>query len=93
MFDWFKKPDYSNVVQFPKSEAPIFPDQVPYEDDYKPEKPAHTFYRIGITDNNRVAFSMGYSEITMTKLGCQQMIEQIEVFMNQLPDAQCQDEE
>jgi hypothetical protein len=50
------------------------------------EEPAKIFYRIGVTDNNRVAFSMGYSEITMTKLGCEQMIEQLEVFMNQLSD-------
>lgn len=93
MFDWFKsreerKAEYDNVVKFPAPQAVPYVEPAP-----EPEKPAHTFYRIGVTDNNRVAFSMGMSEITMTKLGCQQMIEQIEVFMNQLPDTQCQDEE
>jgi hypothetical protein len=85
MFDFFKsrkerEAEYNNVVKFP--EVPKAPYIVPPEP--VPEKAAKIFYRIGITDNNRVAFSMGMSEITMTKLGCQQMIEQIEVFMNQL---------
>jgi hypothetical protein len=90
MFDWFKKRDYSNVIKFPETKA--VPD-IPYVVPPEPEKPAKIFYRIGVTDNNRVAFSMGMSEITMTKLGCQQMIDQLEVFMNQLGDGQCQDEE
>ena len=87
MFDWFKsreerEKEYNNVVKFP--EAPKVPYVVPTPP--PEEKPAKIFYRLGVTDNNRVAFSMGMSEITMTKLGCQQMIEQIEVFMNQLHD-------
>jgi hypothetical protein len=83
MFDWFKKKEYSNVVKFPEPKA--VPD-IPYVAPPEPEKPAKIFYRIGVTDNNRVAFSMGMSEIIMTKVGCQQMIDQLEVFMNQLPD-------
>lgn len=67
----------------PKSVPYIVP---PSQPEPEPEKPAEIFYRLGVTDNNRVAFSMGMSEITMTKLACQQMIEQIEVFMNQLHD-------
>ena len=51
----------------------------------KKEEPAKIFYRFGVTDNNRVAFSMGYSEITMNREGCQQMIDQLTFFMNQLP--------
>ena len=88
MFDWFKgrkerEAEYNNVVKFPEvTKVPYVVPPAPPE----PEKPARIFYRIGVTDNNRVAFSMGVSEITMTKLGCRQMIEQIEVFMNQLPD-------
>jgi len=90
MFDWFKsrkerETEYNNVVKFP--EIPKVPYIVPPAPP-EPEKPARIFYRLGVTDNNRVAFSMGVSEITMTKLGCQQMIEQIEVFMNQLPDGE-----
>lgn len=81
MFNWFGKKDKSNVVPFPElKEVPKAEPPAP------PEKPANVLYRIGITDNNRVSFSMGYSEVTMSKLGCQQMIEQITVFMNQLPE-------
>jgi ABC-type lipopolysaccharide export system ATPase subunit len=95
MFDWFRNyrksegsvaedmnkvmNDMNNVVKFP--ELKTAPPPMPAI-----EEPAKIFYRIGVTDNNRVAFSMGYSEITMTKLGCEQMIEQLEVFMNQLND-------
>ena len=79
MFDWFKKRDYSNVVKFPK------PESVPYiELPAEPEKPAVTYYRIGITDNNRVSFLMGYSEITMNRQGVDNMIRQLEVFRDQL---------
>jgi hypothetical protein len=90
MFDWFKKPEYSNVVPFPKSEAPIFPDQVPYE----PEKNTVTYYTIGHTDDNRVAMRMGHTTLTMTYQGVQNLIDQLELYQNQLnKDDQCQDEE
>ena len=82
MFDFFKKRDYSNVVKFPEVKTPYIVPDAP-----EPPKPeAKIFYRIGATDKNRVAFSMGHMEITMTKLGCQNMIDQLEVFMNQLED-------
>jgi hypothetical protein len=81
MFDWFKKRDYSNVVNFPKPEA------VPYiEPPAETEKPATVYYRIGVTDNNRVSFQMGYSEITMTQSGVNNLIKQLEVFRDQLTD-------
>jgi hypothetical protein len=51
-----------------------------------PEKPATVFYRLGLTDNNRVAFSMGYSEITMNQAGVDNLIQQLQVFRNQLHD-------
>lgn len=50
------------------------------------EEPAKTFYRLGLTDNNRVSFQMGYSEITMSKEGVQQMIDQLAFFQSQLYD-------
>jgi hypothetical protein len=84
MFDFFKsrkerEAEYNNVVKFP---APVPNVEPPVE----PEKPAKIFYRIGVTDQNRVSFSMDYSEITMTKLGVQNMIEQLAVFRDQLHD-------
>lgn len=85
MFNWFKgkKGDSteSNVVPFPELK------EVPkVEPPKQEEKPATIFYRIGVTDKQRVAFSMGYSEITMNKRGVQQMIDQLTVFMNQIED-------
>ena len=84
MFDWFKgknDTDTTNVVPFPElKEVPKVEPPAPKEE------PAKIFYRIGCTDQNRVAFSMGYSEITMNKKGCQQMIDQLTVFMNQIED-------
>lgn len=83
MFNLFGKKDKTpdNVVPFPKPEA------VPYvEPPKQKEKPATVFYRIGVTDSNRIAFNMGYSEITMTKAGVQNMIDQLEFFKSQLQD-------
>ena len=77
MFNWFKK-DKGNVVDFPTPYVvpPVEP----------PETPATIFYRIGATDQNRISFQMGYSEITMTRDGVDNMIKQLEVFRDQLTD-------
>lgn len=83
MFDWFGKKDKGNVVDFPELKSvPKMPEVKPP----KQEEPAKIFYRLGLTDNNRVAFSMGYSEITMSKEGVQQMIDQLTFFQSQLYD-------
>ena len=88
MFNFFRSKtakDYldetkDNVYNLPKPKA------VPPMPEVKKEEPAKIFYRLGLTDNNRVAFSMGYSEITMSRQGVQQMIDQLEFFQNQLTD-------
>ena len=88
IFDWFKKRDYSNVVKFPESKA------VPYiEPPPEPEKPAVTYYRLGITNNSRVSFQMGYSEITMNADGVDNMIRQLQVFRDQVREYEEQDDE
>lgn len=89
MFDWWKnrnkETEQSNVVKFPEpKETPKMPYVVPPEP--PKEKEAKVFYRFGITDNNRVAFSMGHMEITMNKQGCQNLIDQLTFFMNQIPE-------
>lgn len=56
------------------------------------DEDAKIFYRFGITDNNRVAFQMGYTEITMNKQGCQQLIDQVTFFMNQLDEEHVEEE-
>lgn len=81
MFDWFKNKDTSpsNVVKFPE---PKSVPQVPYIE--PPKQPAQVFYRIGVTDDNTVSLQVGYSELTMTKRGVQNLIEQLQVFRDQL---------
>ncbi len=81
MFEWFKKDKTpSNVVPFPEKKNDYIPPEPP-----KAEKPAQTFYRLGMTDNQRVSLSMGYSEITMNYSGVDNLIKQLEVFRDQLP--------
>jgi hypothetical protein len=88
MLDWFRNyrksegsvaEDMSKVIKFPELKAA--PPPVP-----EPEQPAKIFYRFGITDNNRLAFSMGYNEITMNKEGVQGMIDQLTFFRDQLTE-------
>ena len=85
MFDWFNKgKEPSNVVPFPElKEIPKMPYIVPSE---PKEEPTLTYYRLGRTNNNRVSLQIGLSEITMNKEGVQNLIEQLNVFMNQLSD-------
>ena len=87
MFNWFRNifdgpkypgDDMKKVIPFPEKVPYIVP-SVPV-----PEKPAQTYYRLGLTDNNRVSFTMGYSEITLSKVGVQNLIEQLQVFRDQL---------
>ncbi len=76
--------DGADVLKFPELKSvPKIPEVQPP----KPkEDPAKIFYRFGVTDNNRVAFSMGQMEITMNKQGCQNLIDQLTFFKNQLED-------
>jgi hypothetical protein len=102
MFDWFGKAfgrreystwkdvppptdmekvgnDMSKVIPFP--ELKVAPPPMP-----EVEKPAKIFYRLGLTDDNRVALSVGIMEITMSKVGVEHMIQQLQVFRDQLED-------
>jgi hypothetical protein len=79
MFDWFKKPDYSNVVKFPEP--------VPYIVPTKEESTPESIYSIGTTaEGTHMTLKMGHTTLTMTKTGCQNLIDQLEVFKNQLSD-------
>ena len=78
MFDWFRSPDYSNVIKFPETKAVP---SVPYIEQPKPEE---THYTIGITSEDRIALKIGYSTLTMNRTGCEDLIEQLEVFLKQL---------
>ena len=79
MFDFFKKREYSNVVPFPEPVA------TPYIEPPAPkEKDPTIHYTIGHTDDNRVAFRMGYTTLTMNYHGVQALIDQLELYKNQL---------
>jgi hypothetical protein len=83
IFDWFKKREYSNVVPFPKPEA------VPYIEPPAPkEKDPTIHYTIGHTNDNRIAFRMGYTTLTMNHDGVQQLIDQLELYQSQLHQEQ-----
>ena len=80
MFDWFKKPDYKNVV-------PLFPEPkavAPVEPPAPQEKDPTTYYSIGHTDDNRVTLRMGYATLTMNYQGVQTLIDQLELYQSQL---------
>jgi hypothetical protein len=78
MFDWFgRKSDYTNVVKFPEQVK----NPVPYIEAPKAEE---VHYSIGITSEDRIALRIGYSTLTMNKEGCENLIEQLEVFVKQL---------
>lgn len=81
MFDLFGKKQTAKGFLEEAKETYIEP-----EKEETPEKPANTYYRLGLTDNNRVSFQMGYSEITMSRAGCENLIKQLTLFMNQLDD-------
>jgi hypothetical protein len=77
MFDWFKKPDYKNVVSlFPEPAA------VPYIE--PPKEKEQEYYSIGVTSEGKMTFKTGITTLTMTRQGCEDLIEQLTVFKNQM---------
>ena len=80
MFEWFKRPDYSNVVKFPEQ---IKVPANPYVEQPTPEE---IQYSVGITNEDRIALKIGYSTLTMNKMGCENLIEQLDIFVKQLKE-------
>ena len=80
ILNWFKgknkMPD--NVVPFPK------PAEVPYIEPPAPKPEPKTYYTFGLTDDNRLSFTMGYTTLTMNHTGVQNLIDQLEFFKNQI---------
>jgi hypothetical protein len=77
MFDWFKKSSYTSTL-------PLTDPKVPYIETPKQEQ---EYYSIGVTDDNRMTLKIGYTTLTMNRKGCADLIEQLTVFMNQLPES------
>ena len=79
MFNLFKKNKMpKNVVPFPAPKA------VPYVAPPEPKPEPKTYYTFGLTDDNRVTFTMGYTTLTMNDVGVEKLIEQLEFFRSQL---------
>jgi hypothetical protein len=56
----------------------------------EPPKPeSKTYYTFGLTNDNRISFTMGYTTLTMNSVGVDQLITQLEFYKSQLQ----QDEE
>jgi hypothetical protein len=88
MFDWFKsrqerKSEYNNVVPFPE---PREYTKIPYVAPSEPTSEPKTYYTFGLTDDNRVSFTMGFTVLTMNAPGIDQLITQLEFYKSQLTD-------
>jgi hypothetical protein len=89
MFDWFKnKKTPSNVIPFPDHRDYGVDDKnaLPLPEVEPPKKPPVTYYTLGITNEGRLEMKIGYSGITMNYGGCCNLIEQLEVFKQQLAE-------
>ncbi len=74
--------DMSKVIPFPELKSvPPMPAVEPPK-----QEPGKVFYRLGLTDNNRVAISMYYGELTMNGAGVQRLIDQLEFYKSQLSE-------
>jgi hypothetical protein len=88
MFDFFRRRTAKELIEEAKENYTVPTTPVP-------EKPATVYYRIGVTNNNRVSLQMGYSEVTMNREGVESLIKQLSVFRDQLlvEEQECRDEE
>jgi hypothetical protein len=74
MFDFFRKREYTTAPPMPFYEHPK-------------EKEPMCAYNLGATtENTHMMLTVGYTTVTMTKQGCQNLIDQLEVFKNTLDD-------
>jgi hypothetical protein len=84
MFDLFRKNKMpKNVVPFPAPKA-----VAPIEPPAPKEKDPAIHYTLGHTDDNRVAFRLGYSTLMMNYQGVQTLIDQLEFYQSQLHQEQ-----
>ena len=74
IFDFFKKREYPTVTVPPVE--PLV-------------KEPQSAYKLGMTDTNtHMTLSIGYTTLTMNKKGCENLIDQLEVFKNSLDDTE-----
>jgi hypothetical protein len=79
MLDWMKKNKMpENVVPFPTPAPKLVEPPAP------PKPEPKTYYTFGLTNDNRVSFTMGYTTLTMNDVGVDQLITQLEFYKDQL---------
>jgi hypothetical protein len=79
MFDWFKKNnDSANVIPFPEHK------QTPYIAPPEKQPEPKVYYTFGLTDDDRITFTMGYTTLTMNSAGVQELIDQLEFFKKRI---------
>ena len=81
MFDWFKNSEYKNVVSLPFPKPVIVPHVEP------PKEQEQEYYSIGVTSEGKMTFKTGITTLTMSRKGCEDLIEQLTVFKNQLSES------
>jgi hypothetical protein len=75
--------DMSKVVPFPELKVvPPMPEVIPPKEDHA----GRTCYSIGLTDDNRVSLTIGYSSFNMNSTGVRQLIDQLSLFKSQIED-------
>jgi hypothetical protein len=80
MFDWFKKPDYSNVVKFPD---PVKVPAVP--EDTNPQSNldcSDAHYYLGTNKSGNISLKVGYSSLIMSPDGVVELIERLSLMID-----------
>ena len=78
MFDWFRT---RRNYEMPK--IPVMPVIEPP----KEKEQEQEYYSIGVTSEGKMTFKTGITTLTMSRKGCEDLIEQLTVFKNQLPES------
>jgi hypothetical protein len=78
--------DMGKVLQFPELKTPPMPEVAQPK-----EESGRVFYRLGLTENNRVALSMYYGEVSMNCEGVQNLIDQLEFYKSMLKEESTDD--
>lgn len=75
MFDWFKKPEYSNVVKFPDPvKVPEIPEVATPQSSLDC---SDAYYYLGINKSGNISLKVGYSSLIMSPEGVVEMIERL----------------
>jgi len=86
MFDWFKNKKSDNVFPFPDHREYGIDDKhaLPLPEIKAPKHEPKVYYTLGLTDDNRVSFTMGYTTLTMNDVGVQDLIDQLEFYKSRI---------